>query len=298
MRNSTRFILLLLLAGTVSAATAAKKAERLLVGGCAWNKVAVINKTTGQVEWSHEINPGEDCNDVQMTRKGNVLYAYNSGARMISFKDQSVIWDYKAPKGCELYTATEMPDGTFMLAMCGHPARIVTLDKAGNQIGELTFETGIDGVHGQFRQIIKAKNGNYIIPLMGTGEVIELDAKTAEVRRRVNVGGSLFSVKELPNGNWLVSCGDGHKFVEVNPLTLEKRVVTSGDLTDAKLLFVAEVQPYDNGNILIANWPGHSRDKKQPRLMEVDPQGKVVWRLDATPENGIGSPSSVFRMKK
>lgn len=289
----------LVLTGAVMTAGAVKTPERLLVGGCAWNKVAVINKATGQIEWSHEINPGEDCNDVQMTRKGHVLYAYNSGARMISFKDQSVLWDYKVPKGCELYTATEMPDGTFILAMCGHPARIVTLDKTGKQIAELTFETGIEGVHGQFRQIVKARNGNYIIPLMGTGEVIELDAATAEIRRRVKVGGSLFSVKELKNGNWLVSCGDGHKFVEVNPLSLERKEVTSRDLSDGvKLLFVAETQPYDNGNILIANWPGHSRDKNQPRLMEVDPQGKVVWRLDATSENGIGSPSSVYRMKK
>ena len=294
-----KILFTLLLAGAVCAAATAKKAERLLVGGCAWNQVAVVNKATGQIEWSHEIGPGEECNDVQTTKKGNVLYACNTGARLVSYKDQAVMWEYKAPKGCEVHTATEMPDGTFMLAMCGHPARIVTLDKTGKQVAELTFETGIGGVHGQFRQIVKGKNGNYIIPLMGTGEVIELDAVTAEVRRRVKVGGSLFSVKELKDGKWLVSCGDSHKFVEVNPVTLEKRVVTSRELSDGvKLLFVAEMQPCENGNVLIANWPGHSSDYSQPRLLEVDPQGKVVWRLDATPENGIGTPSSVFRMKK
>lgn len=289
----------LLMAGAVCAVSAAKKTERLLVGGSGWNKVAVVDKATGRIEWEHEIGPGEECNDVQTTRKGNVLYAYNKGARLISYKDQSVIWDYKAPQGCEVHTASEMPDGTFMIAMCGHPARIVTLDKNGNQFDELTFETGIGGVHGQFRQIVRGKNGNYIVPLMGTGEVIELDAKTAEVRRRVKVGGSLFSVKELKNGRWLVSCGDSHRFVEVDPVTLERRTVTSRELSDGvKLLFVAEMQPCGNGNVLIANWPGHGRDKSQPRLMEVDPQGKVVWRLDATQENGVGPISAVFPMRR
>lgn len=288
----------LLLAATVCAPAAAKKTERLLVGGCAWNKVAVIDKATGRIEWSHEIGPGEECNDVQTTKKGNVLYACNTGARLISYKDQSVIWEYRAPEGCEVHTATEMPDGTFMLAMCGHPARIVTLDRNGKQIGELAFETGIGGVHGQFRQVVQGKNGNYIVPLMGTGEVIELDAK-GEVRRRVKVGGSLFSVKELKDGKWLVSCGDSHRYVVVDPVTLERRTVTSRDLSDGvKLLFVAEAQPYGNGNVVIANWPGHSRDRNQPRLLEVDPQGRVVWRLDATPENGVGAISSVYRMKK
>lgn len=293
-----KILFTLFLTGAVFFASAAKKAEKLLVGGCAWNKVAVVNKATGQIEWSHEIGSGEECNDVQTTKKGDVLYACNTGARLISYKDQSVIWEYKAPKGCEVHTATEMPDGTFMLAMCGHPARIVTLDKAGAQVGELTFETGIEGVHGQFRQIIKGRNGNYIIPLMGTGEVIELDSK-GEVRRRVKVGGSLFSVKELKDGKWLVSCGDSHQYVVVDPVTLEKRTITSKELSDGvKLLFVAEMQLYDNGNVLVANWPGHSRDTAQPRLMEIDPQGKVVWRLDATPENGVGPISSVFRIRR
>lgn len=274
---------------------AAKKSDRLLVGGCAWDKVAMINKQSGAIEWSHTINPGEDCNDVQITKQGNVLYAYNSGARMISFDDQRTLWDYKAPKGCELYTATEMPDGTFMLAMCGTPARIVELDKDGKQTGEITFDTGIENVHSQFRQIVKAKNGNYVIPLMGTGEIIEM-APAGEIVRRVKTKGNHFSVKILKSGNWLVSGGDGHRFVELDPATgVEVRAVESKDLNGAALLFVGEIQPLKNGNMLVSNWPGHSKDKGQPRLLEIDPSGRVVWQLKNTPE--IGSISSVYIAK-
>lgn len=297
MIKMKQLLALAVLIGGMTVASQAKKPERLLVGGCAWNQVAVVNKTTGRIEWSHQINEGEDCNDVQVTKKGNILYAYNSGARMISFPDQGVIWDYKAPKGCEVYTATELANGHILLAMCGTPARIVELDKQGNFVESLEFDPGVENVHAQFRQIVKAKNGNYIIPLMGRGEVVEMDPK-GEVRRRIKVGGNPFSVKILKNGDWLVSCADGHKLVQVNPVTLEQHTIHSNDIADANLLFVAEAQVYDNGNILIANWPGHSRDKKQPRLLEIDPAGNLVWELHGTPENGVGSISSVSRITK
>lgn len=288
-------IAVILMASLSTSAVSAKKAQRLLVGGCAWDKVAVINKSTGEVEWSHTINPGEDCNDVQMTRKGNVLYAYNSGARMISFKDQSVIWDYKAPKGCELFTATELHDGRFMLAMCGTPSRIVELDRNGVQINEITFDTGIENVHSQFRQIVLNDKGNYVIPLMGRGDVIEM-TPAGETLLSVKTRGNHFSVKILHNGNWLVSCGDGHRFVEIDPATGEEvRVVGTKDLDSHALLFVGEIQPLANGNVIVSNWPGHSKDKNQPRLMEIDPAGKVVWKLMGSDK--IGSISSVSLIK-
>lgn len=296
MRKIATLVLTFVLAG-LSLPSGAQKNEKLLVGGCAWNTVAVIDKESGRIEWSHQINPGDDCNAVSVTKKGNVLYAYMKGARLISYPDQKVIWDYVAPEGCEVYTATELSNGNVMIAMCGAPSRILEVDgKTGNTLSEITFDTGIPNVHSQFRQLVKADNGNYIIPLMGRGEVVEMDAK-GEFRRRVRVGGNPFSVRVLKNGNWLVGCGDGHKLVEVNPVTLESRTYHSRDIEGANLLFVAETEVYENGNMLIANWPGHSRDKTQPRLLEIDREGNVVWELKGTPENKVGSISAVHRIK-
>ena len=69
--------------------------EKLLVSGCGWKQVAILDKKTGEIEWSHPLNKGEDCNDVEITREGNILYAYTSGARMIT-RDQQTVWDFKA----------------------------------------------------------------------------------------------------------------------------------------------------------------------------------------------------------
>lgn len=295
MKQTVLLFITLILTVLGTASLQAEKTERLLVGGCAWNKVAVIHKESGVIEWSHTINAGEDCNDVHITRRGNILYAYTSGARLISFDTQDVLWDYKAPAGCELFTATELKNGHFMLAMCGHPARIVELDKRGRQVGEIHFETGIENVHDQFRQIAKTQNGNYIIPLMGTGEIIEMTPR-AQVIRRVKTQGNHFAVTILRNGNWLVACGDAHRIAEINPATGDEvRVVETKDVEGVDLLFVAEVLPLKNGNLLIANWPGHSRDKKQPRLLEINPAGKVVWQLKNTPEIGNISAVSLFK---
>lgn len=270
--------------------------DKLLVSGCGWKQVSVIDKETQKIEWKHALNKGEDCNDVEITREGNVLYAYTGGARMISF-DQKVIWDFKAAPKEELFTATQLRNGNYMLAMCGNPSRIVELDKEGKQIHELRFDVNILGVHDQFRQILPTKNNTYLIPLMGKGKVIEMN-KTGQIIRTVDVGGNPFSMKVLKSGNWLVSCGDAHQFVEADPRKNQiLKTIHSDSIPDVSLLFVAELIRSKNGNTLISNWNGHSKDKSQPRLFEIDKNNNIIWTLKTTPETGNISTVFVFDKK-
>jgi hypothetical protein len=252
--------------------------EKLLMSGSGWDKLVIVDKKTNSVEWAHQLQKGDDCNDVEITKAGNILYAYKGGARLIT-KSQNIVWDFKVEKGQELYTATEMPTGEYLLAVCAKPSRIITLNAKGEKTGEQNFDTGVANVHGQFRQIMPTKEGNYLIPLMGKGEVIEM-TKSGRVLRRVTVGGNPFSVKVMPGGRWVVGCGDAHKYVVVDPATQSvKDSVTSIDITKVSLLFVAEPHPYRNGNLMIANWNGHSKDKTQPALVEINSKKQVVWTL-------------------
>lgn len=66
--------------------------EKLLIAGCGWNKVAVVDKRTGCLDWEHLLGKGEDCNDVELTKEKNILYAYTSGARLIT-PSQQIVWD-------------------------------------------------------------------------------------------------------------------------------------------------------------------------------------------------------------
>lgn len=261
-----------------------QKHEKLLIAGCGWKSVAVVDKQTGNVEWEHVLGEGEDCNDVELTREKNILYAYTSGARLIT-PSQQIVWDYKVKaKEEELFTATQLPDGGYLLAICGHPARIVELDKEGNLLKEVRFETGIEQVHNQFRQLEKTPRGTYLVPLFATGQLIEIDAN-GKTLKQLQIGGTLFSVKQLKSNRLLVACGDGHKWVEVDTRTWQVvRSVASDDIQGASLLFVAELYRYRNGRTLICNWNGHSKDKSQPKLIEVDRKNRVKWKLI---DNGV-----------
>lgn len=267
------------------------KGDKMLIAGSGWDKIAVVDKQTGELDWEHILGKGEDCNDVELTDQRNILYAYTSGARLIS-SDQQVVWDYKVGKNEELFTATQLPGGGYLLAICGHPARIVELNKKGAQVKEFSFETGIESVHNQFRQILKTRSGTYLIPLFGTGQLIEIDGKGKELNR-VSVGGTPFSVKQLKNGNRLVACGDGHNWVEVDPKSWQiVRSVSSSDIQGLSLLFVAELCRDKNGTTLVSNWNGHSTDKSQPKLAEINKDNQVVWRLKDP--GGMSNVSSVY----
>ena len=275
--------------------TGRKGTEKFLIAGCGWSKIAVIDKQTQQLEWEHRLNKGDDCNDVELTRKNEILYAYIGGARLINW-EQQVVWDYKVKAGEELFTATEIVRGRYLLGICGHPARIVELNRKGKVVDEFMFETGIDRVHNQFRQILKTKRNTYIVPLFGSGDVVEID-RDRKILKRVKAGGNLFSVKLLRDEFWLVGCGDAHKWVEIDSrLGRVSRTVHSDSLSGISLLFVAEVCPYENGHILVANWNGHSKDKMQPKLLEIDKQNRVVWQLENTGE--IVNVSAVFPFRK
>lgn len=255
------------------------KKEKLLIAGCGWRQIAVVDKQTGRMEWEHFIGKGEDCNDVELTKEKNILYAYTSGARLIT-PSQQIVWDYRVKaKEEELFTATQLPSGGYLLAICGHPARVVELDRKGNVLKEVRFETGIERVHNQFRQIEKTTRGTYLIPLFAIGSLIEIDAE-GKVLNQIQIDGTLFSVKQLKKNKLLVACGDGHKWVEVDTRSWQViRTVSSDDVPGVALLFVAEPYRLPNGNTLICNWNGHSKDKSQPKMIEVDRKSRVKWQL-------------------
>lgn len=252
--------------------------EKLLISGCNWDKVAIVDKRSSEIEWMHQLQKGDDCNDVEMTKAGNILYAYKGGARLVN-KAHEVIWDFKVPKGQELFTATELPSGEYLIGVCAHPSRIITLNSNGKKVKEQNFDSGIENVHGQFRQIFPTKDNTYLVPLLGKGEVIEL-SKSSNVIRRIAVGGNPFSVKVMPDGNWLVACGDAHKYVIVDPVSESIiNTITDDDISKVSLLFVAEPHFNREGNVMIANWNGHSKNKSQAKIIEVDAENQVVWTL-------------------
>lgn len=293
MKNKLKF---LSLAFILSISGQLSCQEKLLVSGCGNHDLRIIDKNTKKVVWKHELAANEECNDAELNKKGQVLYAYKKGARLISKESQSVIWDFKALPQEEVFTATQLRSGNYMVAICGNPSRIVELNSKGDSVFVLRFDTGIKSVHGQFRQVLHTPQGTYLIPLMASGQVIEMNNK-GKVLKRIQVGGNPYSVKIIKGGNWLVSCGDGHSIVEVNPKKIEEvKIINNSSLTDVKLLFVSELNRDSFGNTLICNWEGHANDTTQYKIFEVDKNNKVIWGIkDGNVANHI---STLYILKK
>ncbi len=271
-------ILIALMALVVTSANA----QQYLVSGCKTNKVAVINRD-GDILWQSPVK-GADSNDSEVTREGNILYAYKFGAKLIN-RNHEVIWDFPVTFPNEdLNTATQLDNGNYLIAYCGHPAHIIELDASGKILSDITYDTGVAKVHNQFRQMCKSSRNTYLLPIMPKGIVVEL-SESGEVLRKVKIEPGIFSVEELKNGNWLVAGGGGHYITEMNPDSGEiiNRIGQS-DLPFCKLLYVTYTQRLKNGNTLFTNWGGHDKGESEPSIVEYDKRGRLVWKFESTDE--------------
>lgn len=250
----------------------ASKEVRTLVamGGSGSDTVVVVDKLTKAVVMKiclPELD--SECNSVEVDHNGSVLFSYRRGAQLVS-RYGDIIWDIVRDNDTdEIQTASIINDG-YMLGICGTPSKIYELDKSGNKRKIVRFDTGLERPHSQFRQVKKAKNGNYLIPLMGKSELLEIDSVGAVVAR-LPVGG--FSVVELNDGNLMVATGKEIVVVDRKSGDVIKSIIAP------KGSFYTEVNVLNNGNLMLSNWQGYRSKDTDLEWMaaELDAAGNVVW---------------------
>lgn len=295
MVKSFQILICCLLLGSMPASR--HTSSKLLVAGSANACILVIDKQSGQVEWKYPLEEGWECNSVARTDDGAILFSYGRGARLIH-EDGTIIWDQKVSDQEDLQTAAILPDGGFLLAVSGHPSYIREVDMQGNTVKEISFETGVDDPHFQFRRVIKTSNGNYMVPLFMGGKVLEVSS-VGKVIREFPVEGYPFAIRELPGNKYLVSGGDAHSFAEIDCRGKVIRRTGSEDIKNVSLQFVAEVVPVQD-HFYICNWQGHEKENpdvfKNPQLLEIDAAGNVVWALPIG--NTLGFISTVYPFEK
>ncbi len=233
--------------------------DKLLVAGSGNPHILLVDKQTGKVEWKHALEKGEECNTVALTRKGEVLYSYKRGAKLVTW-DHQVVWDYPAPDKTELQSATLLRDGGVLLGLCGNPARFIELDKNGKEVNEVVLDLEVEKPHNQFRQVFQLRNKNYLIPIMTRQKVLEVTRKGKVVAEH-QIEGKAFSSLELKDGNLLLPCGDGHYYMVIDRRTGEElKRTNANDIPGVSLLFVGQILQLKNQNLLICIWYGHTKD--------------------------------------
>lgn len=209
-----------------------------------------------------------------------------------------MVWAYDSimngnkGKKVEVHSFQPLEHGKVMMAESG-VGRIIEVDRAGNLEREIKLKVKNPSAHHDTRLARKLTNGHYLVCHEADGAVREYDGKGTVVwefdvplfdqQRRGGHGpeawgNQVFGAVRLTNGNTLISTGNGHSVLEVNP---DRKIVWQlhqKDLPKITLAWVTTIEVLPNGNYVIGNC--HA-GKGQPLLVEIEPRSKrVVWTFD------------------
>lgn len=242
---------------------------------CDYNggKVCAVS-AEGKIEWEYACKAPQDC---WRLPNGNYLFCFVSGALKVTPAKQ-VVWEYKAPEKVEVHSCQPLPDGRVLIVE-GGTSRIIEVDRAGKIAKEIKLVTAPTVVtHNQYRGTRKARNGHYFVCFKGEGKIVELDGD-GRVLRSIHVPGDPHEVVPLPDGHLLVTCGDGHKAIELDAQEKVVWELNENDLPGNPLRLMAGCQRLPNGNTVFANYLGHGHVGEQPQFVEVTRDKKVVWQF-------------------
>ena len=269
--------------GGKSDAPAGKYNHRVLLGS-GFGPIAIVSDD-GQFECRSNTSRSAvqerevEGNDAVLLPNGDIAFTFSAGAEEVK-PDKTVVWRFDNPEWrTETQGITPLPDGHFMVGEThsGGLAYLRELDAMGKVVNSITVNSGMNLTpHKQFREIRKTPQGTYLVTYLSPNKARELDA-TGKMIREFPCGS--FVAVRLPDGNTLISCGNSHRVIEVDP---QNKIVWEANNTNVPLLngFAAGIQRLPNGNTAMCSFPGDlPSDPKTTRCFEVTPDFKVVWQL-------------------
>lgn len=269
---------------------------------CGWGSggPGIYNEDFEQ-EWFLEDK--RETSDGWLLQDGTLAYSfsargkggYRSGMILLG-PDRKQLWEYVVPDGNDNHSCFPLPHGGFLLGECGKKGLWMTeLDKHGKLIKRVQLCEGpIRDIHHAFRQVRKTPQGTYVATLMGGGSTRELPAGTYEwdgdgkILRKLP--GGFYVAVPLPNGNIIVSVGNGKKGQRgmVEEYDKDGKKVWEWTIEDVekagiRMSMACGVQRLSNGNTVITN-VRHGKangpaDGPFPWAIEVTHDKKVVWMI-------------------
>ena len=278
----------------LSLAQSARAQHRLVLQGN--GKLAIVGRD-GHVEWQM---PWEGIHDIHASAGGTLMVQQGPSKIVeIDVAGRRIIWAYDSATAngnrgqrVEVHAFQPLAGGRVMIAESG-PARIIEIDRAGTLLHEIKLEVNHRHPHTDTRLARQLDDGHYLVCHEGDGAVREYD-HAGHVTWDYSVplfggspkpghgpeayGNKCFAAVRLPNGNTLISTGNGHGVIEVTPRKQIVWKIQQHDLPKMTLAWVTTLEVLPNGHYVIGNChagPG------QPLVIELDPQTKkIVWTFD------------------
>ncbi|MDR3635568.1 MAG: PQQ-binding-like beta-propeller repeat protein [Isosphaeraceae bacterium] len=204
--------------------------------------VAIVS-ASGEVEW--EVPSGTTAHDIALLPGGNVLFPLNDTTLVEMTPEKKVVWRFESkPKAgytgrVEVHAFQRLADGVTMIAESGN-RRLIEVDRDGKVLKELALTVDRPDPHRDTRLARKLENGHYLVCHEADATVREYDGAGKVVwSYTLDLGGRPRSPGHGPEGH-------------------------GSEVYGAYRLA--------NGHTLIATGNGN-------RVIEVTPDGKIVWTL-------------------
>jgi len=251
----------------------------------------------GRIVWSYLDPDGKgEISDAVLLSNGNVLFAHQFAVKLIN-PEKKVLWNYDAPRGCEIHTAQSIGTEHVIFIQNGPEPKVLVVNLAsGKIVREFPVPVGdAKSTHGQFRHARLTDAGTYLVAHVDLQKVAEYDEAgkqvwSADVPRP-------WSATRLKNGNTLV-CGKVAR--EINPAGETVWEFTSADVPDYQFDNTQIATRLPNGNTLINNWVNQwagpiNPDTAPVQALEVTADKKVVWALRSWANPNLG-PSTTIQL--
>lgn len=250
----------------------------------------------GKVVWAYDDPDGKgEISDATLLSNGNLLIAHQFAVKLIG-PDKKVIWNFDAPKGCEIHTAVPIGTEHVLFVQNGDPALLRVMNIATGQI-EKEFPLPVKNaksVHGQFRHARLTAAGTVVVAHMDLGKVAEYDFSGKELWSIPAQGP--WGVTPLKNGNFLVVDRAGVR--EVNRKGDSVWACAKTEIPGYKVSSPQLAWRLPNGNTLINNWVNQwnapiDKATAPVQAVELTPEKKVVWVLRSWADPDLGPSTTI-----
>jgi hypothetical protein len=204
--------------------------------------VAIVN-AKGEIEW--EVSCQFGSHDIALLPNGNFMLHTGATTIVEMTPEKKIVWKHESkPKEgyqgkVEIHAFQRLDNGLTMVAESGN-RRIIEVDKDDKIVHEIPLTVNKPNSHSDTRLVRKLDNGHYLVCHESDGVVREYDDKGKVVwSYTLDLGGRPASPGHGPEGHGTSVFGALRR---------------------------------DNGNTLIATGNGN-------RVIEVNPEGKIVWSI-------------------
>jgi hypothetical protein len=234
----------------------------------------------GEIIWEYVV-PGTSWIEMELLPNDNILYTVTDHGVYEVDRSGKIVWQYLTSKID--HDADRLPNGNtiFVFGMTDQKsdAQVTEINPKGEIVWQWYARDHFDkapynsiyeeGSWVHTNAVTRLANGNTLISLRNFDFVVEVDPKGDVVR---TIGEGIFNHQhdpELqPDGNLLVANhGNPNQAIELDP---DGNIAWSYTILNQKNSPIRDVNRLPNGNTLITG---------TMEIIEVTPEGKVVWRL-------------------